>query len=579
VVLHTLPTLWSDSRIREVNTDNEQNKYGYLYNVYYPEDPSKPPVGVVYHKEKFHQFYHSTTTGNPYLGDPYKEANHFELFKDNSSTEAGGDEQLTLQICNTVVLLNLGDLGSPERTREVWAPDHTPTLTPTTYTAQQEQSRLPMATETITRTLASETQHKGLGEPLHTEGPEWGSRPIPFGADRMGSSWPTEGQICASIINAFWRRLHNTRWPPDDDDNGEDYGPPGGGGGDPPDQEPNGNLQDHIPIPLALEIWAMGSLPRIFDEDRTKAEAFLTKFLRYLMLNHGILGLESPIWQVALALMLIKGEKVDLWVKNMIDTLRCLHPVQHNVPAVWNKFEKEFHKKFIDLTSELHARNQLDKLKFKYPDIDRHIAEFKDLIVKANYNLVSQEAINLFLKGFSHSRNLLDKVFTPPVPETYKSMKRRMVAIVKSMQLVNLIAQNAPNFRPFQRSNQPRFPQGNQQPTQGFAPWQVNSSNTPPWMRNMPVPMDTSNHTCTPGQRQAQNNAAQAENLPWRQLRPWMCFNYGKEGHFQAQCCAPRKTQINSVIDEPEDMANIQEPLSPEGILDNMLAMFDHMPD
>jgi len=97
-------------------------------------------VGVVYHKEKFHQFYHSTTTGNPYLGDPLKEANHFELFEDDSSTETGGDEQLTLQIRNSVVSLNPGDPGSPERTREAWAPSSTPTITPTTYTAQQEQS-------------------------------------------------------------------------------------------------------------------------------------------------------------------------------------------------------------------------------------------------------------------------------------------------------------------------------------------------------------------------------------------------------------------------------------------------------
>jgi hypothetical protein len=83
----------------------------------------------------------------------------------------------------------------------------------------------------------------------------------------------------------------------------------------------------------------MGSLPRIFDGDRTKAEAFLTEFLRYLMLNHGVPGLESPIRQVALALTLIKGEKVDLWVQNMIDAIRRLHPVHHNVPAVWNEFK------------------------------------------------------------------------------------------------------------------------------------------------------------------------------------------------------------------------------------------------
>ena len=90
-VLRNLPTLQSNSRIREIDTDDAQNKYGYLYNVYYLEDPAQPPVGVVFHKEKFHQFYHSTTTGRPYLGALYNQANNFELFEDNSSMEAGAD--------------------------------------------------------------------------------------------------------------------------------------------------------------------------------------------------------------------------------------------------------------------------------------------------------------------------------------------------------------------------------------------------------------------------------------------------------------------------------------------------------
>jgi hypothetical protein len=58
-----------------------------------------------------------------------------------------------------------------------------------------------------------------------------------------------------------------------------------------------------------------------------------------------------------------------------------------------------------------------------------------------------------------------------------------------------------------------------------------------------------------------------------------MCFNYSKEGHFQVQCRVPKKTQINSIINEPEYIKGVQEALTPEGILDNALAMFDRMPD
>jgi hypothetical protein len=41
--------------------------------------------------------------------------------------------------------------------------------------------------------------------------------------------------------------------------------------------------------------------------------------------------------------------------------------------------------------------------------------------------------------------------------------------------------------------------------------------------------------------------------------------------------CHTRNAQINSVIDEPEGMSNVQTPITPEGILDNALLMFNRL--
>jgi len=266
----------------------------------------------------------------------------------------------------------------------------------------------------------------------------------------------------------------------------------------------------------------------------------------------------------------------------MIDTLRRLHLVHHNVPAVWEEFEQAFKDKFVDSTCELRARNQLKQLKYKYPDIDEYIANFEDLIVHAGYNLASKEAINLFLKGFSKNRSLLDKVFTPPVPTAYGTMKRCLIAIVKLMQLVNSIVQNAPDFQRFgNNSTQQCFQPRNPQPTRGFAPRQVMSSNAPPWMNNMAVPMDTSNRTCAPRQQGNQGgrtygNTVQMDQGPPKQWPPCRCFTCNRVGHLARNCCT-KNAQVNSIIDEPEDMSNIQAPITPKGILNNALLMFDHI--
>jgi hypothetical protein len=55
----------------------------------------------------------------------------------------------------------------------------------------------------------------------------------------------------------------------------------------------------------------MGTPPRIFEEERDKADAFMNELLGYLLLNADVPRFNSPIHQLSLALTLIKGSRVD----------------------------------------------------------------------------------------------------------------------------------------------------------------------------------------------------------------------------------------------------------------------------
>ncbi len=296
-ILRNFQGLRPDTRIREIGTDDATNKYGYTYNVYYPEHLREEPVGVVRYKDKIHQFFHHARVGDPYLGPIHKEATKHEISNHSSSTEEEATDQLALRIRESLVIIDLEQPGSPERTREPWGPERMPTISPATYLTHQKQPQLQMATKTIARTLAETATQSNIAQQLSQppEEPAGGTRgsggSLPFGANQLNDE---EAQVRATLINAFWRCLRPQRGNP------EGAGPPDdndlGGGGDSPDDEPyEAGLQDHIPIPQARDIKPMGSLPRIFDGDRARADAFLTEYLGYLMLNQGVPGFESPI--------------------------------------------------------------------------------------------------------------------------------------------------------------------------------------------------------------------------------------------------------------------------------------------
>ena len=176
----------------------------------------------------------------------------------------------------------------------------------------------------------------------------------------------------------------------------------------------------------------MGTLPRIFEGEREKADSFMNELLGYLLLNTNVAGFESPIRQVALALTLIKGPHVDQWVRNMTTWLHGLDPVNDNILQVWDYFTKTFEQQFSDSTRMQRSRQQLEKLRFKFPDIDQYITDFEDLANLSGYTVGNDETINLFLKGFEGARDLLHGILAPPLLTTYYELKNRAINVTKS---------------------------------------------------------------------------------------------------------------------------------------------------
>ncbi len=96
----------------------------------------------------------------------------------------------------------------------------------------------------------------------------------------------------------------------------------------------------------------------------------------------------------------------------------------------------------MDSTKTQHSRQQLERLQFKFLEIDQYIVDFEDLANLSGYTVRNNETINLFLKGFEHARDLLGGMLAPPILTTYYKLKDRAINVTKSRQLINTIQRN-----------------------------------------------------------------------------------------------------------------------------------------
>ena len=206
-------------------------------------------------------------------------------------------------------------------------------------------------------------------------------------------------------------------------------GPPGGGGGGPPG---GGNTNQ----PAQGDGKPMGTLPTIFEGDCLKAKSFLREFSTYLLIKYDIPALASFIKRITIALMCIKGPKVNRWTQQQLEWLMTLQPTDNN-NTTYQQFITNFHARFMDSQKAQRARIELQMLKMTWPEIDEYISKFESITHEASYNPVDHNTMQQFLQGLLQS--IGQKVLEDTTVETYKQMKKKAIGITASQWIINTL--------------------------------------------------------------------------------------------------------------------------------------------
>jgi len=303
----------------------------------------------------------------------------------------------------------------------------------------------------------------------------------------------------------------------------------------------------------------MGTKPENFEGDRTKAEDFMEDVKKYMRLNRQVPGFSSPMTKVAMVLTFMKGQATSGWTRAIGDWIDTLDPAIDDQPVVWETFLIAFEQQYVDSQKENRARNKLENLRMKFPEIDEYIATFEDTSRDAGYTMTNPENMQFFLKGLS--KGVLADVLRAPIPRTYQEMKTKAIECTNAQQTMSNIMSSLTGgkpFRPFQTSR-PQGNQGNQgnwrrqqqQQQQQRQSWgkqpQFNSSNAPPSMNNQSVPMDLS-RTRNPNYRgRGRNYRGNVAQTQRPNAGNNACFQCGNEGHYARNCPQKQKARANLI--------------------------------
>jgi Retrotransposon gag protein len=150
------------------------------------------------------------------------------------------------------------------------------------------------------------------------------------------------------------------------------------------------------PKPVSLQ----GTAPTIFTGERSLSETFMRDFKIYKIMNPLADVMKQPYAQVAMALSLIRGPKVDDWVDEQLNDLELkVRTMPRSNETLWTDFKTAFTDTFTNTAKKEDAYQKLKHLKMKDELVDDYITMFNSLAAKAGWELSNEGTIDAFRSG------------------------------------------------------------------------------------------------------------------------------------------------------------------------------------
>ena len=274
-------------------------------------------------------------------------------------------------------------------------------------------------------------------------------------------------------------------------------------------QQPNPIQRDDEPL--------QGREPPVFEGDRQKTDHFLHELRLYQFVNAAHPIMINPWQKVAHALTYMNGPNVYEWKRSVENWILSIPAPSAPNKTIYDDFEEEFVKSWIDMNEPYRAAIELDKLRMQCDNIDEYIARFAELACKALYHDDDPAVLEKFKSGLP--LELLEPCVHHDEPRNWEAWTRS----ARARQAI-LTSLKAHRIDPMQRSLSP-----------------IKECTTPPSTPPL-VPMEIDKMYTIPARRQSPNPKDD-------ERRKGLCHLCKRHGHIQHYC--PKK-----IPERPARVAN-----------------------